>query len=158
MNHAPQLRSWVIILVDDDQLYLETYKRGLETFSRHAKEIELLIFSDALDALKFSTKLHATADVLWVLDSMMPCDEDLGEAETREGLLTGIVLLHKICGTVPDRSRHRFLVVTNYDIETVQRELENIPGVEIHSKLTCSPKQLARLVDQQIEGAATAGR
>jgi hypothetical protein len=151
---AGQRRSWVVILVDDDRQYLEMYKKGLATFSRHAQNIEMLAFPDAHDALEFSAKLRADADVLWVLDSMMPCDGELGVAETRDGLLTGIVLLRKILEAVESRDRHRFLVVTNYDVDTIARELDGIATVGIHPKLACSPKQLASFVDKEIEGTA----
>jgi hypothetical protein len=150
---APR-RSWVIILVDDDRQYLEIYKKGLATFSRHAEHVEMLAFPDARDALEFSIRLRADADVLWILDSMMPCDGELSVMETRDGLLTGIVLLRKIRAAAESEARHRFLVVTNYDVDTITRELDDIPTVGIYPKLACSPKQLARLVDQEIDGNA----
>jgi hypothetical protein len=147
-----RMTNWLVTLVDDDRQYLDDYKRGLEHFCRHKGNMEIRVFFDAAEALDSVTPEAAPPHWLWIMDSMMPFDNDRFQTEeTEQGLLTGIVLLKKISSRLAGRIHPHFLIVTNYDIEAVRKGLAGVETDGIYRKLQCSPKRVARLVDEIIE-------
>lgn len=147
-------RRWLVILVDDDRRYLDNYKAGLETFCRRRSDLEVHTFFDAHDAVKAVEHQDPQRETLWILDSMMPFDREQFDIDaTQQGLLTGIVLLRKLVSSSEGRGNQRYLIVTNYDVNALGEELANVETEGIHSKLSCSPKRLARIVDNIIDSA-----
>jgi CheY-like chemotaxis protein len=146
--------EWLIAFVDDDHAVLGNYSKGLRIFLKVAARRRIELFHDVECALKFAvTSRYKRA--LWILDSMMPYGSQFNVRETKAGSLTGIALLRQLKG-LPHGEEAYFLIVTNYDKAAIERALKEHEKVGVFSKLECTPKELASVVDQIIRDHSAA--
>ena len=136
----------MILFVDDEPRYSRPYLDKL------CQQYEVTYTGIIDDVMRLLREAGPGEVELLILDIMMPPSESFSDADTRDGLDTGIELFNRVREKHP---RLPVIVLTNVTEETVARRFESEPNCWFLRKRDCLPHELNQKVKEILTGEAT---
>ena|SRR5712691_788518 len=139
----------MILFVDDEPRYVDSYVQELKMSG-----FDVSLQTSADSAFKFLEENKGKTEPLvldlMIVDVMMPSGKTLKDANTQDGLRTGVRLYERMRAQLPDLP---VLVLTNVSDPEVERMFAKERNCLFLRKDQCLPFELAERIKELIGGA-----
>jgi CheY-like chemotaxis protein len=146
-DRHPSSSKGLVLIIDDDEWPTKFYETALQK-----RDFTVQRCTDADTGYEFAKENNQALQAI-VLDIMMPPGERYRDRDTEDGLKTGVLLYEDLQAIV--KPSLPVVVLTNVSNQETLKMLPEREGLKIAEKLDVPPLELATLVEEMVDAAAS---